>query len=192
MIFEQRTCPHPVSINRYITTRKEHHMFVSTTFPTFPFRVRALPVRYGVRTPYARSSFVRSTSPAVSGRWADGAYELTADLPGVPEDAVAVSVAGRTLTLDVATDELTWSERIRLPQTLDPEHVAARYVNGRLTVTIAKAAEAAPRRIAVVTTSTRGELDAPEAAETESPSPSSNGQDVAAPQDTATGASVTE
>ena len=87
----------------------------------------------------------------MSGRWADGAYELTADLPGVPEESVAVSVAGRTLTIDVTTDELTWNERIRLPQTLDPEQVAARYVNGRLTVTIGKTAEAAPRTIAIDT-----------------------------------------
>jgi HSP20 family molecular chaperone IbpA len=160
-------------------------MFVSTTFPTFPFRT--LPVRYGVRTPYVptpslRGSFVRSTTPALSGRWADGAYELTADLPGTPEDAVAVSVAGRTLSIDVVTDELTWNERIRLPQTLDPEQVAARYVNGRLTVTIAKTAEAAPRTIAVDTTAPRAELDAAQATEIEAP----NGQD------TATEASVTE
>jgi HSP20 family molecular chaperone IbpA len=87
----------------------------------------------------------------VSGRWADGAYELTADLPGIPEESVAVSVAGRTLTIDVSTDELTWNERIRLPQTLDPEQVAAHYANGRLTVTIGKTAEATPRTIAIDT-----------------------------------------
>ena len=144
----------------------------STTFPTF--HVRALPVRYGLRAPYLatpdlRGSFVRSATPAVSGRWADGSYELTADLPGIPEDAVAVSVAGRTLTIDVTTDELTWNERIRLPQTLDPEQVAARYVNGRLTVTIAKAAEAAPRTIAVDTTPARAALDAAEATEAQDP-----------------------
>jgi HSP20 family protein len=128
-------------------------MFVST-FPTFP--LRTLPVRYGVRTASAptsfrRGSFARSATPAVSGGWADDAYELTADLPGIPDESVAVSVAGRTLTIDVTTDELTWNERIRLPQTLDPEQVAARYVNGRLTVTIGKTAEAAPRTIAIDT-----------------------------------------
>ena len=156
-------------------------MFASTTFPTFP--LRTLPVRYGVRTPYLRGSFVRPATPTVSGRWVDGAYELTADLPGIPEDAVAVAVAGRTLTIDVVTDGLTWSERIRLPQTLDPEQVAARYVNGRLTVTIGKSAEAAPRSIAIDTvTSASGpapaELVAAEATE--------------APQAEATEASVTE
>lgn len=133
-------------------------MFVSTTLPTFP--LRALPVRYSVRTPHLRSGFSRSATPAVSGRWADGVYELTADLPGVPDDSVAVSVAGRTLTIDVATDELTWNERVRLPQTLDPDEVAARYVNGRLTVTIGKTAEPTPRTIGIDTTPVQAELAA--------------------------------
>ncbi len=116
-------------------------MFVSSTLPLSTF-----PIRSFVRTPFARPA-----TPAVSGHWVDQAYELTADLPGVPDDAVAVAVAGRTLSIDVATDGLTWNERIRLPQTLDPEQVSARYVNGRLTVTIAKTAEAAPRRVAIDT-----------------------------------------
>jgi HSP20 family molecular chaperone IbpA len=125
-------------------------MFVST-FPSFP-------VRYRVRTPYVHTRYAHRTTPAVAGRWADGVYELTADLPGVPQDAVAVSVAGRTLSIDVATDELTWTERIRLPQTLDAEQVSARYVDGRLTVTIAKTAEAEPRSIAIEVASGQPEL----------------------------------
>jgi HSP20 family protein len=144
-------------------------MFVSTTFPTFPLRTATFasgPVRYGVHTPYLRGSFVRAATPAVSGRWADGAYELTADLPGIPQDAVGVSVAGRTLTIDVASDELTWSERIRLPQTLDSEQVTARYVNGRLTVSIGKSAAAAPRSIAIDTAPAAAELVAAESTET--------------------------
>lgn len=165
-------------------------MFVSTTFPTFP--LRTLPVRYGVRTPYLRSGFARTATPAVSGRWADGAYVLTADLPGIAEDSVAVSLAGRTLTIDVTTDELTWNERVRLPQTLDPEQVAARYVNGRLTVTIGKTAEAAPRAIAIDTTPARAELVS---ADTDADVPSEDDQVPSAqdPQsDPATDASVTE
>ena len=157
-------------------------MFVST-FPTFP--LRTLPVRYGVRTPSLRGSFVRSATPAVSGRWADGTYELTADLPGIPEESVAVSVAGRTLTIDVTTDELTWNERIRLPQTLDPEQVAARYVNGRLTVTIGKTAEPTPRTIGIDTTPVRTELAV---AATEIPTADAQAPDA---EDTATEASVT-
>lgn len=136
-------------------------MFVSTTFPAYALRAR--PVRYGfgspsLRTELVRSGLVRSTAPALSGRWADGAYELTVDLPGVPEEAISASVAGRTLTIDVVADELTWNERVRLPQTLDPELVSARYANGRLTVTIAKTAEATPRTIAIDTAPVPAEL----------------------------------
>lgn len=112
-------------------------MFVSSAFP----------VRAFVRTPVQRP-----TGPALSGRWVDGAYELTADLPGVADSAVGVAVAGRTLTIDVATDDVTWSERIRLPHTLDPEQVVARYVNGRLTITVGRTAEPSPRSIAIDTT----------------------------------------
>ena len=136
-------------------------MYVSTTFPTFP-------VSYGVRAPFLRTAFARSATPARSGEWIDGAYALAVDLPGVPEDAVAVAVAGRTLTIDVTTDTFRWSERIRLPQTLDPEQVSARYVNGRLTVTIGKTAEALPRSIAVETTpAPRAELVEAQSDETE-------------------------
>ena len=47
-----------------------------------------------------------------------------------------MSVAGRTLTITVAGEgDSTWTRRLRLAQTLDPEQVSARYVNGRLTVT---------------------------------------------------------
>ena len=71
---------------------------------------------------------------------------LTVDLPGVPEEALSVSVAGRTLVLDVATDNLSWNERIRLPLTLDVDATTANYANGRLTVTVPSAPEAQPRR----------------------------------------------
>jgi HSP20 family protein len=133
-------------------------MFVSTTFPSFPVRSYA-------RTPFARAALVRSAlrsaTPAVSGSWVENGYALTVDLPGVPENAIGVAVAGRTLSIDVATDSLTWNERIRLPQTLDAEQVTAQYVNGRLTVTIAKSAEAAPRAIAIDTAPAPAELAQP-------------------------------
>lgn len=98
--------------------------------------------------------------PAVSGQWADGAYTLTVDLPGVPHDALSVSVAGRTLVLDVATDSLTWNERIRLPQTLDVEQVSANYVDGRLSVTIPAAPEAQPRNVEISSTPVQPQLAA--------------------------------
>ena len=78
----------------------------------------------------------RPFGPSVSATWNDGSYVLTLDVPGVPEEALSVSVTGRTLVLDVNTDELTWNQRIRLPQTVDVESTSATYANGRLTVTV--------------------------------------------------------
>lgn len=116
-------------------------------------------------TPQSTVRPVRSFGPSVSGSWTDEAYEFTVDLPGVPEENVAVSVTGRTVALDVnAGDESSsWSRSVRLPQTLDPEQVSARYVNGRLTVTVGRTAQpAAPeaRRISLDTTPVQAALEA--------------------------------
>ena len=98
---------------------------------------------------FGAGSFARSNSPAVSATWNDGTYVLTVDVPGVPEEALSVSVAGRTLIVDVATDILTWNERIRLPHVLDVEATTANYANGRLTVTVPAAPEAQPRKVEI-------------------------------------------
>ena len=118
-----------------------------------------------------------SFGPAVTGGWVDGAYQLTVDLPGVADDAVHVSVAGRTLTIDVASTS-SWSRTLRLPQTLDPEQVSARYLNGRLTVTIAKVAEPEVRRVEIDTTPIAETPAQPvlEAAADEAPADAENGE----------------
>jgi HSP20 family molecular chaperone IbpA len=99
----------------------------------------------------------------VEGSWNDGTYQLTVDLPGTPEEAVGVSVAGRTLTITVAGEgDSTWTRRLRLAQTLDPEQVSARYVNGRLTVTVGAIAAPESRTIAIDTTPVTPALEASE------------------------------
>ncbi len=114
---------------------------------------------------------VPSFGPTIAGSWTDDAYEFTVDLPGVPAENVAVSVTGRTVTLNVITDVTTdvatgsssWTRSVRLPQTLDPEQVSARYVDGRLTVTVGRTAQPpAPeaRRIALDTTPVQPALEA--------------------------------
>ena len=75
---------------------------------------------------------------------------LTVDVPGVPEEALSVSVdRTHARSLDVATDELTWNERIRLPHTLDVDATTANYANGRLTVTVPASPEAQPRKVEI-------------------------------------------
>jgi HSP20 family molecular chaperone IbpA len=100
--------------------------------------------------------------PSVKGGWVDAGYELTVDLPGVPEHAIGVSVAGRTLSIEVSTDALSWSRQVRLPQSLDPEQVSARYVDGRLTVVVAKTAAAESRVITIDTTPAQPAIEAAE------------------------------
>jgi HSP20 family molecular chaperone IbpA len=111
----------------------------------------------------------RSTSPrlpVVDAAAQDGTLTLTVDLPGTPEDAIHVDVAGRTLTIGVESDALRWSRSIQLGRALDPEQVSAHYLHGRLTVTVAPAPEAQKRSIPVATTAPAIEAHTSEAAGT--------------------------
>jgi HSP20 family molecular chaperone IbpA len=89
---------------------------------------------------------------AVDASWVDGSLVLTADLPGVPSEAVTVSVAGRALTIDVHTDELQWERTVQLGNSVDPDKVSARHVDGRLTVTVGAVDAPAVRTVEIDTT----------------------------------------
>jgi HSP20 family protein len=104
-------------------------------------------------SPWAFDRSFGVSAPVVTSAWKDGALELTVDLPGVPRDAVDVSVAGRTLSLGVKTENLSWQRRLTLGTSLDPEQVSAQYADGRLTVVVGRVAEAQPRRIEIDTAS---------------------------------------
>ena len=136
-----------------------------TTSPLFAPAVRRRPA---LDTTFDRAltALARSYGDVghrVEGSWSDGTYQLTVDLPGTPEEAVGVSVAGRTLTITVAGEgDNTWTRRLRLAQTLDPEQVAARYVNGRLTVTVGATAAPESRTVAIDTTPVAPALEASE------------------------------
>jgi HSP20 family protein len=94
-------------------------------------------------------NWVTRTAPVVSSTWDDGSLKLTVDLPGIPQDAVDVSVAGRALTISVKTDSLSWQRTLSLGAGLDPEQVSAQYADGRLTVVVAPVPEAQPRQIEI-------------------------------------------
>ena len=136
-----------------------------TTSPLFAPAVRRRPA---LDTTFDRAltALARSYGDVghrVEGSWNDGTYQLTVDLPGTPEEAVGVSVAGRTLTITVAGEgDSTWTRRLRLAQTLDPEQVSARYVNGRLTVTVGATAAPESRTVAIDTTPVAPALEASE------------------------------
>lgn len=134
-------------------------MMLVRTRPLFPaFDVDRL---FDQLTTSLRSASPRT--PVIDAAWRDGTLELTVDLPGTPEDALRVEVADRTLTIGVQTDELRWSRSLRLGAALDPQQVSAHYLHGRLTVTVAAAATAQPRTIAITTSAPAGAIEASEA-----------------------------
>ena len=110
------------------------------------------PLRLRVR-PWAFEHSFGVSAPVVTSAWEDGALRLTVDLPGVPRDAVDVSVVGRILSLGVKTENLSWQRRLTLGASLDAEQVTAQYADGRLTVVVGPVAEAQPRRIEIETAS---------------------------------------
>ncbi len=90
-------------------------------------------------------------TPVVDASWQDGSLVLAVDLPGTPAEHVAVDVAGRTLTIKVTDEPSSWERSLRLGAALDAEQVAASYVDGRLTVTVAPAIQPEARTIEIAT-----------------------------------------
>jgi len=95
----------------------------------------------------------------------DEGWTMRADLPGVAEDAVEITIDKGLLWVKAARsasmDDDTWTLRHRereatvlhhrflLPDRADVDGIEARLSNGVLTVTLPRHAEVAPRRIAV-------------------------------------------
>jgi HSP20 family protein len=93
------------------------------------------------------------------------AFVIKADLPGVKEEELDVSLTGALLTISGKreaerreSDETyyaiersygTFTRSFSLPDSVDGEHVTADLKNGVLTVVIPKKPEAQPRKIAV-------------------------------------------
>lgn len=104
--------------------------------------------------------------PALNIWHDDGAFYLEAELPGFSMNDIEINLTGKELTLTATRRtsersenvgefvrreraEGTFSRTVRLPAPIDAERVGAKLVNGVLTVTLPKAAEALPRRITV-------------------------------------------
>jgi HSP20 family protein len=102
-------------------------------------------------------------SPLADVSETDDAYLIEADLPGVRQDQVSVEVSGGDL---VISGEITSRERpgvlrratrrqgrfeyrTMLPADADPDQVSASLADGVLTVRVAKAETARPRRIEI-------------------------------------------
>lgn len=96
----------------------------------------------------------------------DDKLTLSADLPGVPAEALDVRVDGRTLRIEAKLEHkapegyvarrverarYTVSRELTLGADVDESAVSARLKNGVLTITLPKRAKAEPKKIAVVT-----------------------------------------
>jgi HSP20 family protein len=94
----------------------------------------------------------------------EGAYEITADMPGVDRDAVEVTVDGGVLSVkgrqsdwSVPGQELAYAEfltgdyrrDLALPEQVDAERIEATLKDGVLRLTLPKRAPAQTKRIAV-------------------------------------------
>jgi HSP20 family protein len=106
----------------------------------------------------------RSSAPRVSLSENERALEVRAVLPGFSEKDVDLSVTANSLTLRARRETnvpegytahrqerpaLEFVRSYELPTKVNPEQVEAKLKNGILTVTLAKAAEVQPKRIAV-------------------------------------------
>jgi HSP20 family molecular chaperone IbpA len=105
-------------------------------------------------------------APVVDVKEDGEGYTLTANLPGVPEGAVQLTVEDRTLMLDAENDvaapegytvlrreipALHYRAVFELPDRVDVGAVKSTLRNGVLTVVLPKREEVKPRRVPVVT-----------------------------------------
>lgn len=98
---------------------------------------------------------------------------LRVDLPGVAPDKISLTVENHTLTItaerhaDYADDEQvllqerfdgTMTRRLRVPEWVDADRVAAEHVHGVLVVRMPLAEQARPRRIEVRSTAEQAQI----------------------------------
>ena len=106
-------------------------------------------------------------SPALDVEETEDGYTMHVELPGVKPEEVDVSLEENVLTVSGKRDFYdeknadgfrrverhfgSFHRAVRLPDRVDPDKVTAGYKDGLLTVTVAKAESAKPRRIQVST-----------------------------------------
>jgi HSP20 family protein len=95
----------------------------------------------------------------------DQAYKVVANIPGVPQDKINITLNQNMLTLSVEVEQTTppeghsaymterltgqFSRTVTLPRPVNSDQVEAVYENGVLTLTLPIVPEAQPKRIAV-------------------------------------------
>jgi len=117
---------------------------------------------------------MRRLLPGDAGEWSptidvmekDDRYIIKAELPGVKEEDVDVSVTGDMLTISGEKEAEAEEERkgyyysessygsfsrsITMPSTVDPDKIEANYDKGVLEITLPKTPETKPKRVRVI------------------------------------------
>ena len=109
-----------------------------------------------------RARSTAGSTPPVNVYAGDDAAAVTIELPGVPADAVQIHLHGDALTIAASTPQeqadgwlvrerapIDFRRSVQLPFPVDPEQVTARMTDGVLSVTLHRAAQDRPRRIAI-------------------------------------------
>jgi HSP20 family protein len=107
----------------------------------------------------------RAWAPAIEVFEKEDKFVVKAELPGMKEEDIDVSVVGDTLTIkgerkaeiEVKEEDYYCCERsygsfsrsVTLPSTVDANKIEASYENGVLEISLPKAAEVKPRKISV-------------------------------------------
>ncbi len=112
-------------------------------------------------------------SPAFEVKESGDAYLFKADLPGIKEEDLEISLTGSRLTISGKREEErreeeeryfayersygSFSRSFTLPEGVDPEHAEAELANGVLTVSVPKRPELKPKKIEVKKLAPKGE-----------------------------------
>jgi HSP20 family protein len=136
--------------------------------PWTPLRVMNELLRWDPFGDYGNAALARvGFVPSFDVRETKDAYVFTADLPGMREEDIDLSLTGNTLTVSGRReaeetqdgDQWYFSERshgefrrsFSLPEGGDPNRASAEFKNGVLRITVPKRPEVQPRRIALGT-----------------------------------------
>jgi HSP20 family protein len=147
--------------NREVSRQSSHEAYQWDPFRMMDTLLRWDPFRYetGLR------STVGEFTPRFDVKETKDAYVIKADLPGVKQDAVEVSVNGNLLTINGRREEEqrnegdqyftyersfgTFTRSFALPDTADAQNITADLKEGVLLIQVPKRPEAQPKKITV-------------------------------------------
>jgi len=123
----------------------------------------------------------RAFAPRFDVKETRDAYVFTADMPGVRDDDLEISVTGNHLTISGRREEEerqedeqyyayersfgTFTRNFSLPEGADPDRVNAEFKNGVLRVSVGKRPEVQPRRVSISGGAEKGKEKVIQAAE---------------------------